>query len=360
MSENKVQTRLKGNGNIRSNESGMGLYSGLINQAKRNGVKNTPNTSYNNLPAERRKKWDDIINKDTEKEYPINASSSVEAADNFRIGFYNLNADQIKFTRLHRMVLEVLEEMYNQQSIDNTWNWKKGYNGDEYERQGCVYTNPTELARYMWGYANQKNVMEVINVLNELNSKNVYLSRMVKCGKQDVYTVLRVILIPTLGTSSVYMKDGKAKEVYSYVQLNSIFFEGITKNFFRHRNNFFSKVRDYYNKLRMESGNYKQKYKLPPEEPFNLLHYLSSFTVNKKYNLTLDEETIVNELNIKEFRNKTPARGRKKIEDAINATQAAGAIKKWNITIGKKGQMQYVLVLNPDYFESKGSYLLEK
>ena len=288
------------------------------------------------------------------KECPINTFPSAEDADSFRIGFYNLNADQIKFTRLHRMVLEALEEMYNQQSIDNTWNWKKGYNGEEYDRQGCVYTNPTDLTRYMWGFANQKNVMEVIKVLNDLNSKNVYLSRIEKYDDRDVYTVLRVVLIPTLGTISINKKDGKVKVVYSYIQLNSIFFKGITRHFFRHRNNFYSKVRDYYNKLREVSGKYKQKYMLPPDEPFYLLHYLSLFTCTKKYNITLDEETIVSELNLTEFDQRRISRGREKIRNALNATMSAGAIKKWNSTTGKKGQMQYNLELDPEYFESTG------
>lgn len=353
MEENKGYNKKKRNGNVRCNASGKGLYSRFINQAKRNGVKNTPNISFDDLTEERKKEWHNIIIQATQEEHPLDSFPSAEEAAEFRVKFYNVVADQIKFRRIHRMVLEALEEMYNQQSVDNTWNWKNGNNGDEYESQGRVYTNPTELARYMWGEANPKNVMQVIGALNELSSKNVYLSRKEKREDRVVHTVLKVTLITTLGTSCVSMKNGKVKRVFSFIQLHPIFFEGITKNYFRHRNDSYSKVRDFYNKEREKSDKCKQKFMLPPDEPFYLLHYLSDFTSRKNYNPPINEDTFVRELNIKEFEQRRISRGRKKIENALNALKDAGAIKEWNSAIGKEGQRRYDLILDPDYFEGK-------
>ena len=353
MEENKGYNRKKRNGNVRCNASGKGLYSRVINQAKRNGVKNTPNIPFEDLTEEGKKEWHNMIIQATEEEHPLDSFPSAEEAAKFRVKFYNLVADQIKFTRIHRMVLEALEEMYNQQSVDNTWNWKNGNNGDEYESQGRVYTNPTELARYMWGVANPKYVMQVIDALKELSSKNVYLSRKEKREDRVVQTVLKVTLITTLGTSCVSMKNGKAKYVFSFIQLHSIFFEGITKNYFRHRNDSYSKVRDFYNKEREKSNKCKQKFMLPPDEPFYMLHYLSDFTSRKNYNPSINEETLVRELNIKEFDQRRISRGREKIKKALNALKYAGAIKGWNSAIGKEGQWRYDLILDPDYFERK-------
>lgn len=348
MEENKGLFKKKNNGNIRSNESAIGLYSGLINQAKLNGIKNKPKIAFNDLSKERRNDWKNII----EEDYPLSSFPSTKEAEQFRLNFYNVFADQIRFTRLHRIILNVLEEMYNQQSIDNIWNWKKGNNGDEYDKQGCIYTNPTQLAKYIWGIAHPEYVKKVIGVLNDLSSKNVYLSRIEKRKDKEIYTVKKVMLIITCSIDYIHLKNGKDKKIYSYIQLHPVFFEGISKKYFRHRNNFYSRIRDYYYQFRKDTKN-KQEFMLPPEEPFNMLYYFSNFTVQKTYKLTIDEDTLAIELNIRDFKQEHKARGRKKITTALDALRNSGVVLQWRSTIGKKSQQQYFIELNPDFFGDK-------
>lgn len=345
MKENKALIILN-NGNIRSNESGIGLYSRFINEAKRNTVKNITRTLFDNLSEENKAEWLKAMNgwnkakeKDNKK-YEKAVSPSK---------FYDMKADRIQFTRLHEIVLDTLEEMYNQQSVDNVYNWMKGKNGDNYNNMGRVYTNPAQIAKYIWGVANPKYVKQVADVLFDLSNENVYLSRVERHDNKEIYIVKEVKLIITRSTSCITTKTGQIKEYYSYIQLHPVFFEKIRKFYIPRRNNLISKLRQFYFDKRKDSKK-KQVYMLPPDEPRYLAQYLYDFAVNKKYNLVLDEETIAKEINIKEFEHKNLSRGRAKITTALDALVSAEMLKGWKSGKGKKGQHQYNIEINPIYF----------
>ena len=267
--------------------------------------------------------------------------------------FYNMKADRIQFTSLHEIVIDVLEEMYNQQSIDNVYNWMKGKNGTDYDKMGRVYTNPTQIAKYIWGIAHPEYVKKVVDIIFDLSHQSVFLSRIEKQEKQNVYVVKQVTLIITCGTTCVTTKTGLIKERYSYIQLHPVFFEKIKRFYIPHCNNMISMLRDFYYSYREKSGN-KQKFMLPPDEPRYMAHYRYDFAVQKNYNnIILDEETIAQEINIKEFGQRRITRGRKKITTALDALKYVGIVKQWGTGKGKKGQQQYNIKLNPEYFGSE-------
>lgn len=342
MEENKGLIRRDKNGNVRSNENNLGLYSHSINQAKCNGVKSRPNVEYDKLPMEQRIEWDIVLNKYFKKFLSSSSLSTI----------YEMYADQIKFTNLHRIVLDALEELYNQQSVDNTYNWMKGRNGDNYDRQGIVFTNPTQLAKYIWGSDNHKFVMQVIGALKDLYDNTVYLCRVEKDGKNLRYKVKAVHLIITLETDIIHYKDGNCREVYSYVQLHPVFFKGITKSYIRRRNNQFARIRDYFFQYRQKIG-IKQKYMLPPDTAFNMARYINEFPPQKVYSPLIDEATLVEECDIKDFKQGQRSRGRKRIHTALDALQYVGSILTWKMITGKKGQPQYSIQLNKDYYGNK-------
>ena len=346
MEENKALIVINKNGNIRSNESGIGLYSRFINQAKRNSVKNTPCTDFQNLSDNDKALWEKAMNEWNEdmekKNKPFNKAISPSK-------FYDMKADQIQFTRLHEIVIDTLEEMYNQQSVDNVYNWMKGNNGYNYENMGCVYTNPTQIAKYIWGVARPEYIKKIVNVLRDLSRENVYLSRVEKKGKNDVHIIKKVTLIISCGSTFIKTKDGIIKHHFSYIQLHPVFFEKISRFYIPRRNNLISKLRDFYYEYREKTEN-KQRFMLPPDESRHMAHYLYDFAVSKNYKLLLDEETIARELNIKEFEQRRISRGRTKISTALDALTFADMIIKWKPCIGKKGQQQYSIELNPAYF----------
>lgn len=334
------------NNNVRCYESGIGIYSYFINHAKVNGVKNTPNCDYDNLSEEKKKEWQMVSEK---------ASSDNTIADS-PTKFYEMNADQIKFTSLHRIVLMVLEEIYNCQSKDNTYNWRKGKNGNDYYNQGKVYCNPTQLAQYIWGDAHPECIKKIGKILNDLSTEKVYLSRTEHMYKENgneisKYVIKEVNLIISREINIVTTKDGIRKEFYRYVQLHPIFFEGISKSYIRHRNNLYLKIRDYYQNNK--DTNTKQKYKLPPDSVINMVVYLSEFTRNNIFHLTLDEITIAENIGLNDFRQRQYSRGKKKMTTAFDALCDAGMIKQWEETKGIKKQTKYIIKLNSDFFGRK-------
>ncbi len=346
MKENKGYIPKNKNGNVRCNESNIGLYSRFINQAKRNSVKNTPNIEYNKLTSSEQAEWAAAMvkwNKETEKE----TESFTPAISPSK--FYEVKADRIQFTKLHEIVLDTLEEMYNQQSIDNVYNWMNGRNGENYEDMGRIYTNPSQIAKYIWGVAHPEYVKKVADVIYDLSHEIVLLGRREKQKEKDIYVVKQVTLIITCGTTCITTKNDQIKERYSYIQLHPVFFEKISKFYIPRRNNLISMLRDFYYNDRKKTG-YKKKYMLPPNEPRYLAQYLYEFAVQKNYNITLDEETIAHELNIKEFNQRRISRGRNKITNSLDALKYAGMVKDWNNCLGKKGQQQYSVELIPEYF----------
>ena len=215
MEENKGYTPVKNNGNVRCNESNIGLYSRLINQAKRNGLKDRANTEYEKLSDNDKAEWEKAMNdwNNIKKEEDNSFKMAISPSK-----FYAMKADRIPFTDLHEIVIDALEEMYNQQSIDNVYNWMKGKNGDNYNNMGRVYTNPAQIAKYIWGVANPKYVKQVADVLFDLSNENVYLSRVERHDNKDIYIVKEVKLIITRSTSCITTKTGQIKEYYSYIQ----------------------------------------------------------------------------------------------------------------------------------------------
>lgn len=344
--KDKGVIKKKNNGNVRCNESGIGLYSSAVQHAILNGLKDFPDKDYNNLSDEEKKEW--------EKIYNVVAEQFTQATS--PLAFYNIKGNQIKFSILHTIVIMVLEEMYNQQSIDNIYNWSKGKNGTNYDEMGYVYTNPTQLAQYIWGYVNQKNVTQVADILDDLFKEKFYLTRVEKQpekgrkkgGTRDVYRVKELNLIITRDMTVTTDKTGRHKRVYTRVQLHPIFFEKIGKNNIRHRNNLYQRLRDYNNSLR--SVDSKQKFKLPPDTDIYTSHFLSKFTRMKVFSLTLDEDTLARETNIKEFEQRRITRGRTKIKNALNALHNAGMITEWSETTGRNGQRQYRIELNRVFF----------
>lgn len=347
MEENKGYTPVKNNGNVRCNESNIGLYSRLINQAKRNGLKDRANTEYEKLSDNDKAEWEKAMNdwNNIKKEEDNSFKMAISPSK-----FYAMKADRIPFTDLHEIVIDALEEMYNQQSIDNVYNWMKGKNGTDFSEMGRIYTNPTQIAKYIWGEANPKLVKKVAKVIWDLSHENIYLSRIVRKGNKEVYEVKRLTLIITCGTDFVKTKTGLIKEFYSYIQLHPVFFENISRYYIPRRNNLISKLVEYFYDYRIKSNNYKQKFKLPPDEPRHMAHYLYDFAIKKNYSLILDETTIASELNIKEFEQRRISRGRKKLIMALDSLKHVGMIKQWNDNKGKRGQQQYRIDLNPEYF----------
>ncbi len=331
------------NTNVRCYASGIGIYSYIINHAKVNGIKNTPNYDYEKLPEEKKKEWKIISEK-------VSSDSTVAVSPS---KFYEMNADQIKFTPLHRIVLMVLEEIYNSQSKDNTYNWRKGKNGNDYYNQGKVYCNPTQLAKYIWGDAHPACVRKISNILNDLSTEKVYLSRKEDVNDISKYVIKEVNLIISREINIVMTKDGIKKEFYSYIQLHPIFFEGISKSYIRHRNNLYIKIRDYYHNLNNKVTNTKQKNKLPPESVINMVFYLSEFTRNNIFSLTLDEKTIAENIGLNDFQYRQNSRGKKKMATAFCALCDAGMIKQWKETVGVKKQAKYIIILNSDFFGRK-------
>ncbi len=333
----------KNNGNVRCNASRIGLYSGLINRAKRNGTKDTTSMEYEKLPKNRKEEWDKVIGKELKSHPTITSPLKV----------YKMIADRINFTSLHRRVIEVLEEIYNQQSIDNTWNWMNGKNGEDYEtKEGRVYTNPTQIAKYLWGTANPKCVQKIVKVISDLNSTNVYLGREETQNGKPVYSVKRVTLIITTGTYLIKLKDGQIKEKYSYIQLHPIFFEKITKNYILHRNNIYKKIQEYYLQYRESEGR-KQKYMIAPDIVYNLFDYLCCVSCKKVYNLTINEDKLAKEISAKDFMQGQKERGRKKLRTALEALCYAEAIKSWKPSSGRQDQHQYIIELNKTFFSSQ-------
>jgi hypothetical protein len=343
------------NNNVRCYESGIGIYSYLINHAKVNGIKNTPNYDYEKLPEEKKKEWQ-IVSEKASSDNTIAVSPTK---------FYEMYADQIKFTPLHRIVLMVLEEIYNCQSKDNTYNWRKGKNGNDYYNQGKVYCNPTQLAQYIWGDAHSENVKKIGNILNDLSSEKVYLSRTEHLHKEkgnDIskYVIKEVNLIISREINIVTTKDGIKKEFYKYIQLHPIFFEGISNSYIRHRNNLYIKIRNYYHNMNNIVTNTRQKYKLPPESVINMVFYLSEFTRNNIFSLTLDEKTIAENIGLNDFQYRQYSRGKKKMATAFCALCDAGMIKQWEETVGVKKQTKYIIILNSDFFGRKETIIQQK
>ncbi len=359
---NMTKIKRNNNNNIRANENNYGLYSSHIQRAILNGITSSSNKDYESLSEEEKKEWNQAYLENQEKD--VDTGRIIQATN--PLSFYNLAADKVKFSDLHIIVLTVLEEMYNQQSVDNTYNWRKGKNGENYDEMGYVYTNPYQIAQYIWGYANQKNINLVGDILEDLFKKKVYLSRVEKQPKKsgkkgetkEVYRVKELNLLITLDMTLNIDNIGRTQRIFTRVQLHPVFFENIGTNNIRHRNNLYLSLRDYNNSQRNIDS--KQKYKTPPAEYIYMSFYLSKFTRMKKFSLILDEETIAKEINIKDFFQRRITRGRNKIENTLNALQNAGMIREWSITTGRCGQRQYQIELNKEFFGHKKEIYSEK
>ena len=78
-------------------ENSVGIYSSAVNQAKINGINGVPQIEFEKLSEDEKNQWKALAAKNKE---------DIEA-------FYRNNANQIKFTLLHKIVILVLEETHS-------------------------------------------------------------------------------------------------------------------------------------------------------------------------------------------------------------------------------------------------------
>ena len=338
MNDNNAIKKVK---NRNRAENAVGIYSSAVNQAKINGINGVPQTPFDKLPKEEQSKWKELADK-----------KKVEV-----VPFYNKNANQIKFTLLHKIVILVLEEIFNEQPEKNPYYWLRNKPADMADF-GMVYTNYNALANYIWGNSNGMNANKIKKVIKDLYDADVYISYVVEKevsekGKMRIeieYRAERLHLITTIGDKC----DHAGRNRCSYVQLNSIFVRRLSKRYIQRRNCLYLKIRDYFQKLSKSSNERKNHNILPSEETIDMAAFLMGKARKKEYNWTLNEDTLAHDLNIKDYFRGQVKRGRKRLENALGALKYAGMIKEWQNKKGVQGQSQYKIILDPEFFGVKG------
>lgn len=338
MNDNKATKIIK---NHIGSENAIGIYSSAVNQAKINGINGVPQIQFDKLPKEEQSKWKELADK-----------KKVEV-----VPFYNKNANQIKFTLLHKIVILVLEEIFNEQPEKNPYYWLRNKPADMADF-GMVYTNYNALANYIWGDCSGKKADMIKKVIKDLYDADVYISYVVEKeisekGKTRIeteYRAERLHLITTIGDKC----DHAGRNRCSYIQLNSIFVRRLSKRYIQRRNCLYLKIRDYFQKLSKSSNERKNHNILPSEEAIDMAAYLMGKARKKEYNWTLNEDTLARDLNIKDYFRRQVKRGRKRLENALGALKEAGMIKEWQNKKGVQGQSQYQIILDPEFFGVKG------
>ncbi len=319
-------------------ENKVSLFSAAINQAKINGIKGVPQVPFDSLSDEEREQWIRLAEKE-KKEID---------------SFYKNNAEQIKFSLLHKIVLLVLEELLNCQN-DNIISWTRKSPCD-YSDFGKVFVNYNKLAIYIWGDNNGKKIQQLKKVIDDLYTADVYMSYTVlikrkvdnKIKKIEEYRVERLHLITTIGEKSDKLQRNRC----SYIQLHQIFLRNIDKKYIR-RKNFYIKLQEYYSSENKKKEIRKNVNTLPPEVTINMATYLLAKARTQKMDWTLNESTISEELQIKDFTQGHRKRGRQKITDALTALKYVGMLKNWYQMIGVEGQIQYKIIFDPVFFGNK-------
>ena len=227
-----------------STENAVGIYSSAVNQAKINGINGVPQIQFDKLSKEEQSKWQELADK---KKVDV-------------VPFYNKNANQIKFTLLHKIVILVLEEIFNEQPDNNPYYWLRNKPADMADF-GMVYTNYNALANYIWGNSNGMNADKIKKVIKDLYDADVYISYVVEKevsekGKTRIeieYRAERLHLITTIGDKC----DHAGRNRCSYIQLNSIFIKRLSKRYIQRKNCLYLKIRDYFQELSKNSNKRK-------------------------------------------------------------------------------------------------------
>ena len=324
-----------------STENAVGIYSSAVNQAKINGINGVPQIQFDKLSKEEQSKWQELADK---KKVDV-------------VPFYNKNANQIKFTLLHKIVILVLEEIFNEQPENNPYYWLRNKPADMADF-GMVYTNYNALANYIWGDCSGKKADMIKKVIKDLYDADVYISYVIEKevsekGKTKIETEFRaerLHLITTIGDKC----DHAGRNRCSYIQLNSIFIKRLSKRYIQRKNCLYLKIRDYFQELSKNSNERKNHNILPSEEAIDMAAYLMGKARTKDYDWTLNEDTLAHDLNIKDYFRGQIKRGRKRLENALGALKYAGMIKEWQNKKGVQGQSQYRIILDPEFFGVKG------
>ena len=337
MNDNNATKRTK---NHIGSENAVGIYSSAVNQAKINGINGVPQIPFDKLPKEEQSKWKELADK---KKVDV-------------VPFYNKNANQIKFTLLHKIVILVLEEIFNEQPDNNPYYWLRNKPADMADF-GMVYTNYNALANYIWGNSNGMNANKIKKVIKDLYDADVYISYVVEKevsekGKTRIeieYRAERLHLITTIGDKC----DHAGRNRCSYIQLNSIFIKRLSKRYIQRKNCLYLKIRDYFQELSKNSNKRKNHNILPSEEAIDMAAYLMGKARSKEYEWTINEDTLAHDLNIKDYFRGQVKRGHKRLENALGALKYAGMIKEWQNKKGVHGQSQYKILLDQEFFGVK-------
>jgi nitrogen regulatory protein PII-like uncharacterized protein len=320
-------------------ENSVGIYSSAVNQAKINGINGVPQIEFDKLSEDEKNQWKALAAKNKE---------DIEA-------FYRNNANQIKFTLLHKIVILVLEEIFNEQPENNPYYWLRNKPADLSDF-GVVYTNYNILSNYIWGDNNGKKADKIKKVIQDLYNADVYISYVVekeitKNGKKSIeseWRAERLHLITTIGDKC----DLAGRNRCSYVQLHQIFVRRLSKRYIQRKNCLYQKLRDYYQEI-SKNTNKKNFNVLPSEEVIDMASYFMGKARSQKYEWTFNEETLAHDLNIKDYFRGQVKRGCKKMCEALNALHFAGMIKNWEVLKGVQNQRKYRVVLNSDFFGIK-------
>ena len=320
-------------------ENSVGIYSSAVNQAKINGINGVPQIAFEKLSEDEKNQWKALAAKN---------KVDIEV-------FYRNNANQIKFTLLHKIVILVLEEIFNEQPENNPYYWLRNKPADLSDF-GLVYTNYNALSNYIWGDSCGKKADKIKKVIQDLYNADVYISYVIekeitKNGKKSIeseWRAERLHLITTIGDKY----DHAGRNRCSYVKLNQIFVRRLSKRYIQRKNCLYQKLRDFYQDI-CKQAKKKNCNVLPSEEAIDMASYFMGKARSQKYDWAFNEEKLAHDLNIKDYFRGQVKRGRIKMCEALNALHFAGMIKKWEVLKGVQDQLKYSILLNPDFFGIK-------
>ena len=320
-----------------------GYYSSYMNQAQING--------HRGLPA----RLFDALEKDEQEAYEQLAP--LGGADD-GIALYNAHGEQIKLDKTKRLIILVLQEVYNEQVKNKSDFSKDDWMRDDSGNFGRLYSSAYKLACRIYNTKDPGTKTDVVmRHLRQLagrpsrkgepvDDKWKYFLVYKEYNKetQKLETIATWDTLIKLGMKVVGSDSstGKKKEVVGFIKLHDAFFANLRERFIHTEFPTSGKLLEYFN------------YRIPTDAAMSLDGILKRQGSMGKFVYKCRASELLDQLAPEEYRRKHIKKALEIVDTAIRANKHTGLLKeKHDYEPGVTGEYVYTLYINEDFFPKK-------
>lgn len=321
-----------------------GYYSSYMTQAQLNGHRGSPARLF------------DMLEKDEQDAYEQLAAPLSEVEDG--ISLYTAHGEQIKLDKTKRLIILVLQEIYNEQ-VKN----KSNFNDDDWMRDdsgtyGRLYTSAYKLACRIYNTNNPGSktdvIMKHLRQLAGMPTKKgelpddkwkyflVYKEFNKESGEFETIAIWDNLIKLGLKISGTDSTTGRKKEIVGFIKLHDAFFANLRRGFIHTEFPTSTKLVEYFKKIPTAAA-------MSLDGKLKLQGSRGHFVYKCRASELLDQ------LAPTEYRKNHIKKAQEIVDDAIEANKHTGLLLKSSYEPGVTGENVYIFYINEKFFPKKKS-----